>query len=493
MPMTLNFGGLSRELSANEALTKLARAITNEAYLVGGFIRDILLGRSSRDIDILVVSDLEGVVRSAEQVLSAVSFSLGERFSTKRIVVGDLTVDFSPLYGTSLINDLLRRDFTINSIALPLSIDVPVSVESLIDPSGGLRDLEEGVICVNSENSLIEDPVRILRAFRFSAELSFTIEDVTKTLIEHHASRLNECAGERIREELARMLNVQNSFGTIQLMEKLGVLCTLFPEMAELRNVTQNGYHHLPVFEHSLECVKEFEVLLSSWEEIKTELHQHLKEHFSEVISPPATRSALTKLALLFHDLGKPRTRAVQPDGKVTFHGHQAVSRQMAEPILDRLRMSGHEKELIMLMIEEHLRVGFYCNEAPISPKLIYRYARKLGDATVMSAIHALADARATRGPEAGESFQRTHVEVVNEILWHHFFGKEVTEPRSLLDGNQIIQITGIKEGPEIGEIKEALLEAQVGQEVRTREEAEEFVMRYAQKLKGRKISESVG
>jgi poly(A) polymerase len=137
---------------------------------------------------------------------------------------------------------------------------------------------------------------------------------------------------------------------------------------------------------------------------------------------------------------------------------------------------------LLLLLIEEHLRVGFYCNEPQLPPKLIYRYHRKLGDVTVMSCLHALADARATRGPDAGGEFLEKHEEVVNAILWHHYFGKELVEPIPLLNGDDIMAATGLPEGPKIGLIKEALLEAQVEGTVKTADQAKDFVRRLADK-----------
>jgi putative nucleotidyltransferase with HDIG domain len=199
-----------------------------------------------------------------------------------------------------------------------------------------------------------------------------------------------------------------------------------------------------------------------------------------EIVSPPATRAALTKLALLFHDIGKPQTAQKQEDGRLSFYGHQSVGRDIASGAFERLRLSNQERELLELLIEEHLRIGFYCNDLPVSNKLIYRYCRKLGDATAMSCLHALADARATRGEAVTEQFLADHEEVANAILWHLYVGKDVAEPVALLTGKQIMELTSLPEGPRVGELKEALLEAQVEGEVRTRQDAERFILEQA-------------
>jgi len=475
--VALDFASLRRQVREHPLLTDLARAELPAGYVVGGFIRDALLGLPARDADIVFEGDFEAALAKVAELADARPFTLGDRYQTHRIILGENTLDISPLvYGDRRV-DLFRRDFTVNALALPIAkLTEERLAEHLLDESGGLADLESRRIVAICEQNLRDDPVRILRAFRFSVQLGFSIEDTTLRLLEIHGYELPLAAPERIREELMLMLNCPRAYEGISEMEKTRVLSALFPSIELMRDVEQNEYHHLPLLEHTLECVREFEYLLTSWEGIRAELRQLLAEHFAEVVSPPGSRAALTKLALLFHDLGKPATRETQRDGKVTFYGHQELSARMAAPILERLRLSHREQELMRLLIEEHLRIGFYCNESELTPRLIYRFERKLGDAVVMSAMHALADARATRGPAAGGDFLKRHEDVVNEILWHHYFAEETVRPVALLDGDEIMRLTGLAEGPLIGELKEKLLEAQVEGIVRTREEAERFI-----------------
>jgi len=475
--VTLDFGNLQRSIREHPLLLELVRANLPRGFVVGGFIRDGLLGLPARDVDIVFERDFTDAVAQVAQLAAASPFTLGDRFQTHRIVLGENTVDLSPLLGEDRRTDLLRRDFTINALALPLgSVAGEVKPEDLLDEAGGLDDLASRRITAISEHNLRDDPLRILRAFRLAVQLDFSIEATTLKLLELHAHELPRAAPERIREEIMLMLNCSQSHASLAQMDRLRVLSSLFPEIELMRDVEQNEFHHLPVLAHSLLCIGEFERILTRWEGIREELREPVAAHFAEVISPPANRAALTKLALLFHDLGKPGAREVQPDGKVTFYGHQGLGARLVEPILERLRMSHREQELIRLLIEEHLRVGFYCNESELTPRLIYRFERKLDDAVVMSAIHALADARATRGPAAGGDFLKRHEQVVNEILWYHYFAEETVRPVALLDGHEIMRLTGLPEGPLIGELKEKLLEAQVEGIVRTREEAERFI-----------------
>jgi poly(A) polymerase len=448
-------------------------ALGLQGYLVGGFIRDALLGLQPHEVDI--------VLNVLSQAFHEEPFALGGRFRTHRMALPEGMLDISPVMGKKRADDLLRRDFTINALALDFA-HFAAPDKNLLDPAGGIEDLRRKHITVICENNLIDDPLRILRAFRLLVQLGFTLEKTTSRLIELHAHKLPQSAPERIREELMLMLNRPDSHRGLLVMDALGVLGALFPEVEAMRNAEQNSFHHLPVLAHSLEAVREMEYVLATGEGLEEQVHAALITEMEEVVSPPATKAALTKMSLLFHDLGKPETAAVQENGKRTFYGHQTVGAAKAAPAFARLRLSNRENEMLLLLIEEHLRVGFYCNQAPASNKLIYRFGRKLGDATAMSCLHALADARATRGPDVTPAFVKVHEDVANQILHQRYFAHELAEPEPLLTGDEIMRVAGLPAGPRIGELKEMLLEAQVEGSVGTREEAEKFVRRNASK-----------
>ncbi len=473
-----DFANLTRCARYHPALSQLPDTGLS-GYLVGGFIRDALLGRDLGDVDLVLEGDYEAGLAALAKALGREPFRLGDRFRADRFALPYGMVDVAPLQGKNREEDLLRRDFTINAIAVGLGdLGGELSQETLIDPAQGLEDLAAGRLVAISEKNLLDDPLRILRAFRFMVQLGFSIEEATGSLLSVHAGKLTQAAPERIREELMLMLRCDGAAGGLNAMDAAGVLTALFPEIEQMRGFSQNEYHHLPVLEHSLECVRELEHILLSGEGLADDVRHHVLNEMREVVSPPATRAALTKLALLFHDIGKPQTAQQQEDGKLTFYGHQGVGRSIASAAFQRIRLSNQERDLLELLIEEHLRIGFYCNDLPVSNKLIYRYCRKLGEATAMSCLHALADARATRGEAVSGQFVAEHEEVANAILWHLYVGKDISEPTSLLTGEEIMELTGLPEGPRIGELKEALLEAQVEGLVRTREDAERFIAR---------------
>lgn len=450
-------------------------ALGLQGYIVGGFIRDALLGLQPGEVDIVLEGDYEHGLKALAKAFRGEPFALGGRFRTHRMALPEGMLDISPMTGRARNDDLLRRDFTIDALALPFGAYANAQ-ESIIDAAGGLDDLEKGRIAAINENNLIDDPLRILRAFRLMAQLGFDIEPDTARLLELHADKITEPAPERVREELMLMLNNRCSHRGLAAMDDAHVLGALFPELEELRHSVQNSYHHLPVLAHSLEAVCQLEHVLSTGEGLEADVYEALAAEMQEIVSPPATKAALTKLSLMFHDLGKPDTSAVQDNGKITFYGHQTAGAEKAAPVFARLRMSNRECEMLHLLIEEHLRVGFYCNSHPPAPRLIYRFLCKLGDAAAMSCLHAVADARAVRGPDAPEDFVRVHEETIGLILRQRYFARELAEPTPLLTGEEIMAAAGLPSGPRIGELKELLLEAQVEGLVNTRDEAVEFI-----------------
>ncbi len=470
----LDYGNLQRALKESPLASRLP-ALGLQGYIVGGFIRDALLGLQPGEVDIVLEGDYENGLAELAKAFHDEPFALGGRFRTHRIVTPDGTLDISPVMGRARNDDLLRRDFTVDALALPFG-GFADSAKNILDMAGGLDDLETHRIAAINENNLIDDPLRILRAFRLMVQLGFEIEADTAQLLELHAGKIAEPAPERIREELMLMLNRPDAYRGLEAMDEARVLGALFPELEELRDSQQNSYHHLPVLAHSLEAVRQLEHVLRTGEGLEAETFGALAVEMQEVVSPPATKAALTKLSLLFHDLGKPETSTVQDNGKITFYGHQVAGAEKAAPVFARLRMSNRECDMLQLLIEEHLRVGFYCNSHPPPPKLIYRFLRKLGDAAAMSCLHAVADARAVRGPDAPEDFVRVHEETIGLILHQRYFARELAEPTPLLTGEEIMAVAGISSGPRVGELKELLLEAQVEGSVKTREEAEKFV-----------------
>ncbi len=365
-------------------------------------MRDAISGGShGTDLDLAVQGDGYHVARTAAaRIGSACSFvPLDPGRGTARLVFKEGSIpaiDISTFKGPTIREDLIKRDFTINAIAVPTRDFLTVGRAELIDPCGGEEDLLRRKIRVCSDDSFADDPLRILRAFRFAAALGFTIDAGTRTLIPSALARLASVAGERVRDEVFAILAVPRAFPILQDMDAIGVMETLFPEISPMKGCTQNAYHHLDVWAHSLEAVRTMEGLLSGDTAglgcFKDLVHTYAEREL--VAGRP--RKALMKLAVLFHDSGKPNTRFVDDRGRVRFFGHDAVSTEVFALAAERLRLSSREIHAGAEWIQGHMRPIVLFSK-PVSRRGIFRLWRKFGEEMVGLFILFLADLAATR------------------------------------------------------------------------------------------------
>jgi poly(A) polymerase len=470
-----------------------------EAYIVGGFIRDVLLGRKTADIDIAVAGDSLKTSAQVANTLGGKYVPLDEANQIGRVILADeeapttskrWEIDFSPLRG-SITEDLAQRDFTIDALATELSQlaaghrDVPI-----IDPFSGLTDLREGVIRAVSAKVFQSDAARLLRGVRLAHELGFIIERQTETLIKRHSHLVSDVAGERLREELLRLLAIPGGEKPLAHLDELGLLTALIPELLPEKGVTQPKEHFWDVFTHSLKTVAAADFLLrrGDWEYAPDEVlaaapwSAKLNEHFNQTVSSGSTRRTLVKLAALLHDIAKPQTKTTEANGRTRFLGHGEQGAEIAAGILERLRFSSKEIKLVANMIRHHLRPTQMSQEGLPSPRAIYRYFRDTGDSGVDILLLSLADHLATRGPNLKLGSWREHTQVVSYVLAKRFEEVRVVTPPKLINGHDLIKIFGLSPGPEVGRLLEIAREAQASGELNTREEALSYI---GQHLKG--------
>jgi poly(A) polymerase len=457
-----------------------------KSYLVGGFVRDLILKRETADIDIALAADALEVAPGIAGALGGKFIILDEASRVARIVVtgrgapsgGRWQLDFSTFKG-GIKRDLSRRDFTIDAMAVDLSQLAQDDVQ-LIDPFNGQADLEHRIIRVAAATAFESDPARLLRAVRLAAELDFTVESQTEALIERHSQLIKAVAGERVREELVRLLAVPGSGQLLFYLDRLGLLTAVFPEMAGAKGVEQPREHFWDVYEHSLKTVAAVDFLLhqGSWEYAASEVlaaapwSEALARHFAEPMSGGSTRGSLLKLAALLHDVAKPQTKAVTGEGRTRFLGHAKEGAAVAVQIMERLRFSVKEVKLVGIVINYHLRPGQMSQEGLPSRRAIYRYFRDCGEAGIDILYLSLADHLASRGPELSLSGWREHSRLVDYVIAQHAEQEELVTPVRLLSGHDLINIFNMKPGPRMGELLEAVREAQASGEVATREEA---------------------
>jgi len=464
------------------------------AFIVGGYIRDALLGRETADIDIAVAGDSLKIAAKLADAFGGKYVLLDEANRIGRIVLAGGTpsaekqrvIDLSSFSG-SIEQDLARRDFTIDAMAVELKpLAEGGSNIRIIDPSGGLNDLNEGIIRVVSPTALPADPVRLLRGVRLAYELGFSIDAGTEALIKQHASRVAEVAGERVREELLRLLAVPRSEELLFHLDQLGLLTAMIPELAGEKGVEQPREHFWNVFNHSLRTVAAVDFVLrrGDWGYAGSETltavpwSGELNEYFEQKVSYGSTRRILLKVAALLHDVAKPQTKTTESDGKVRFLGHGKQGAEITADILERLRFTGHERKLAATMVEHHLRPTQMSQSGLPSPRAIYRYFRDTAEAGIDILFLSLADHLATRGPNLIPSNWREHTRLVDYVLTKRFAEPSPAAPPKLVSGHDLIKAFSLEPGPEVGALLEAVREAQASSELSTREEALAYVER---------------
>ncbi|KWT92661.1 CCA tRNA nucleotidyltransferase [Candidatus Magnetominusculus xianensis] len=316
-----------------------------EVFLVGGTLRDSILNRQVRDYDIALSESPFTVARWFADAINGAYVMLHERFPTARVVKGDCVYDFTALRGGSIESDLLSRDFTVNALAV--SINNPV--DGIIDVTGGLGDINNRIIRMVSKDNLAEDPVRLLRAFRVAAELGFTTIDTdTLAAIADLKGGISVAAVERVWAEFKMLLQADNSAEIIKSACETGLLFELLPELEPLRGLRQNRWHHLDVFDHTMAAYEAAESVTPA-----LPFHENLRAWFEMY----PHKSALIKLAILLHDVGKYRTYGQSKDGHITFYRHEQEGTAIAADIMTRFKASTKETEFVTMLVKNHLRI----------------------------------------------------------------------------------------------------------------------------------------
>ena len=444
------------------------------AWLVGGAVRDALLGRQTCDFDIVVERDPAEAARAVAQAGGrAACFELSEEFGAWRVVArdGSWQVDVEPMRAGTLDGDLALRDFTVNAIAEPLAGGPPV------DPLGGVRDLRAGLLRAAGPQAFALDPLRVLRLVRVAVELGLEADADTLALAAAHAGGLAEVSGERVFGELRRIVASARPREGIELMERLGALRVVLGELAALRGVEQSPYHHADVYEHTLEVLdRAVELTVSPGGEAALALGSNAgraEALLAEPLADEMTRGQALRWGALLHDAAKPLTREVRPqDGRVTFMGHDRLGAELSREVLGRLRSSERLRAHVAGLVRHHLRLGFLVHEPqPLSRRTMYRYLHSCAPVQADVTLLSVADRLATRGrssERAIEAHLRLAAGVLEEALrWH-----EQPQPAPLVRGDELAGELGLAPGPALGRLLEELAEARFAGEVSSREEA---------------------
>lgn len=478
------------EIHIQSILARLAKFLKGRSvhsYLVGGCIRDVLLGRDTADIDIAIDTDALSIAPQIAELLYAKFVVLDKVNRIGRIILKDLTLDIASFTG-EIESDLARRDFTIDAMAIDLNqLDSDNFYTDLIDPFSGRIDLDRGIIRTVTDTAFDSDPVRLLRAVRLAFELGFNIDKRTELEISGSVDRITEVPGERVREELLHLLISSRSGRVFSYMDKLGLLTALIPEISLLKGVTQPKEHHWDVFEHSIHTVSAVDFILHQgvWDYknknilMKVPWTSSLAQYFDQPVSNGSTRRSLLKLAALLHDISKPQAKAFDEDGRMRFLGHPEEGAMVVSSIMERLRFSSKEVKQVSLMVKYHLRPTQMSQDNLPTRRAIYRYFRDTGDVGVDTLYLSLADHLATRGPDLLIPNWEYHTQLVAYVLTEHLQQEKSVRPVKLIDGNDLINIFSMVPGPGIGKLLEQIHEAQAAGELNTRAEALDYVRNF--------------
>jgi poly(A) polymerase len=447
-----------------------------DAWIVGGSLRDELLGRPVRDVDVTVAGDPAQAARAlAEQVRGPV-FRLSEAFGAWRVIDrrAERVYDFAPLQGETIEADLAKRDFTVNAMARPIELEAlgaPGGDAPLIDPLGGRADLDSRTLRVLGPEAYESDPLRTLRLARFAAELGFAPDPETERLTQAVAPRVADAAGERVFGELRRLVVADGVLAGLGLADRLGVLDAVLPELTALHGVDQSDYHHLDVYDHTLE-------VLGQQLEVETRLDElfgadaaRLRGVLAEPLGDELTRGEAMRFAALVHDIGKPPTRDVRADGRITFMGHDALGERMVHDLCRRLRTSERFARFLAGLTRHHLVLGFLVHERPLDRTQVYRYLRRTAPVEVEVTLLSCADRLATRGRRADEA-TAVHLELAAELMTAALDWHEHGPPRVPVRGDDLAEELGIEPGPELGRLLGELEEAAYVGHAGTREQA---------------------
>ena len=418
-----------------------------ELALVGGWVRDALMRRGQADLDFTTNASPEQVIETVKGWADGI-WDVGIRFGTVGVIKNGEHLEITTYraeqyeedsrkptvnFGTSLNEDLARRDFSINAIALSLPDG------EIHDPFGGISDIAAGLIRTPGAptDSFSDDPLRMMRAARFAAQLNFKVADEVVIAMTEMASRIEIISAERVRDELSKLLLAPNPRAGLQLLIDTGIADIVLPEIPKLKLELDEHHRHKDVFEHSIIVLEQAIELERSHE-------------------PKSEPDLILRLAALLHDIGKPKTRKFEEGGGVSFHHHEVVGAKLAKKRMTALRFSNEEIDSVYRLIELHLRFHGY-GSGEWTDSAVRRYVRDADDQ--LARLHKLTRADCTtRNKRKADNLAKTYDSLelrISELQAQ----EELNSIRPALDGEQIMKLLNIKPGPKVGKAYNFLLE----------------------------------
>ncbi|HEV2770905.1 MAG TPA: HD domain-containing protein [Solirubrobacteraceae bacterium] len=453
------------------AVARAALAGHGDVHLVGGAVRDRLLGRALTDLDLVVAGDVREAAQLLARAARGPAFPLSDAWGSWRVLAADRSwhADLTPRRGATVEDDLALRDFTLNAMAEPLAGG------ERVDPHGGARDLATRRLRMVSAQAFADDPLRCVRLARLACELELEPEPATVMAAARHAPGLQRVAGERVFAELCRLVGADRAVDGLHLLEAAGASAVVLPELSAMHAVEQTLYHHRDVHGHVLEVLAHVIALEREPGAVLGEEHAGaIAALLAQPLADGLTRGGALRWGALLHDVAKPVTQVPLARGGFGFPGHDELGAAMSREVLARLRTSEGLRAHVAALARHHLRAGFLVHGAPLDRGAIHDYLAACAPVAADVTLLSVADRLATRGRKADEAIER-HLAVarvlLGEALRHHAEGP----PAPLLRGDEVAAAAGRAPGPWLGEAMAELARAQFTGAVSSREEALAF------------------
>ena len=467
---------------STKSILKLIKTCSRKekVYVVGGWLRDLLLGRSNRDLDVVSSGDPLSAARRFARAAGGSFVILDRKNRVYRVVLKDESeleyVDFAKMKARVITADLMKRDFTVNSMAAEVLAGGELDLKDVIDPSSGKADIKKRVIRMTYAGSFFDDPLRILRAFRIACELGFDIEPATIKAARSSSRLILKSAPERSRDELLKIFACGDSSAWISYLEKTGVLEKLIPEITPMKRSARRFYFHPKgLWQHSMLTLESMENIIAGIGKYFPDTHEAIEEHMRTPLSSGSDRKSLLKFVAVLHDCAKPIV-AKKFKNKTRFLGHEKKGARMLERIFRRLRMSAKEISVAKNLVENHMRPVSLSQSGTVTQRASFRLFRDMGENTPDLLLLALADWHSYKSIQTGKPKNlKVQQAVLKELVYRYFAQRDRRDAPKVIDGNILMDKLGLEPGPIIGALLKAVNEAQFLGKVKTNDEALAF------------------
>lgn len=500
----ISYVPMQQSIIIHPILEKIVPILPNDlpVYVVGGAIRDALLGVRVHDLDFLVPERAIEIARKVADVLKGSFYVLDKDRDYGRAILSQpdstrLILDFTAFQGTDLEEDLRRRDFTINAMAIEIR-----QPQELLDPLGGKSDLYHKRLHACTAEAFTEDPIRIFRCVRQAFSMKLNIPPETRKQLHSAVHLLTDISAERLRDELFHILEGPSPTTALRALDMFTALQYVLPELSEMKGLQQPPPHHQDAWEHSLGVVNQLEKILAVLQpiydpEISANLYmgiisqrlgryrEQLAIHLQTLINQDRSLKTLIFLAALYHDIGKPLTKIIDQEGRIRFIEHEKVGAQIITERGNGLQLSNPEIDRLAVIVRNHMRPLYLTQTGkPPSRRAAFRFFRATGSAGIDVCLLSLADTLATFDQTLPADYWAHQVEVVRNLLETWWEKKsEVISPPAVVNGDDLIFEFGLKPSPTIGQLLEAILEAQAIGQVENRRQALELASELLSKM----------